>query len=198
MDRVDGCIILYNPRGNHHSFEILKLFIFQLKEKFEVVTRFECKELCLKNLQTIGCIVATSFASLFIYFFISKNLVKGHFKSASNMTKPKRKTITKEKRNPRRAKKKQQKWNTVQIIEFLEAQSTTIKKRRGQHAKLNFGPRTLPWGTAMTYDATWIGRNYLEAYFNKNLLKQQYTEQIHSFPSEVFVLLGMQWRNRMG
>ena len=43
------------------------------------------------------------------YLFISKNLVKGHFESASNMTKTKRKTITKEKRKPRRAKKKQQK-----------------------------------------------------------------------------------------
>ena len=47
-------------------------------------------------------------ADLF-YLFISKNLVKGHFKSASNMTKTKRKTITKDKRKPRRAKKKQQK-----------------------------------------------------------------------------------------
>ena len=54
---------------------------------------------------------------------------KGHYKSASNMTKMKRKRLTKEKRKPRRAKKKQQKLNTVQIIEFLKAQSTTIKKR---------------------------------------------------------------------
>ena len=55
-------------------------------------------------------------------------MVKGHFKSASNMTKRNWKQSLKKIESNDERKRTSINETTVQIIEFLEAQSTTIKK----------------------------------------------------------------------